>query len=375
MKLRRRSTALLTGAVCLTATLVPATAMAISSPAQSDDHATTQAVLDSVRKSQGAVGAGVTATGPKGSWDLSSGTGKLGADQPIQPTDRVRVASNTKVFVAAVVLQLVAEGKMNLDSSVEHYLPGVVKGNGYDGSKMTVRQVLQHETGLADFFTVDLFLNPLNHYRTYTPEQHLATALSRKPVFTPPGSKSSYSNTNYILAGMLISKVTGRTPAEEITSRIIQPLGLTSTYYPKTGDKFINGAHVRGYAGALGIHVDVTGAEPSMVGAAGALISTGVDMTKFVRALADGRVVPPGLLAEMRRTTAVSPSYGLGLFKVSLSCGGVAWGHNGLVSGYHSWAMATDDGRAAFVVVNAGPPHPVDTSQTVKILDSALCNS
>jgi D-alanyl-D-alanine carboxypeptidase len=371
MIFRRRSTALLAGAVCLTATLVPATATAV----RSDDHATTQAVLDSVRTSQGAVGAGVTATGPKGNWALSSGTGRLGADQPIQPTDRVRVASNTKMFIASVVLQLVAEGKMNLDASVEHYLPGVVKGNGYDGSKMTVRNVLQHETGLADYLTNDLLLNPLNHYRTYTPEEHLATALSRKPVFAEPGTSYSYSNSNYILAGMLIQKVTGRTPAEEITSRIIEPLGLTGTYYPETGDKWINGAHVRGYAGALGINLDVTGAEPSMAGAAGALISTGEDMTKFVRALADGQVVPPAQLAEMRKFTAVSGTYGLGLVRLSLSCGGVAWGHNGLLSGYHSWAMATDDGRAAFVIVNAGPPQPVDFTQTVKILDSALCNS
>jgi D-alanyl-D-alanine carboxypeptidase len=374
MKLRRRSTVLLAGAVCATATLVPAITMGAASADRSDDHAATQAVLDSVRKSQGAVGAGVTVTEPKGSWALSSGTGKLGADQPIKPTDRVRIASNTKMFVTSVVLQLVAEGKMSLDATVEHYLPGVIKGNGYDGTKITVRQLLQHTSGLAEYLTPDLLLNPLNHYRTYTPEQHLASALSRKPAFAP-GSAWGYSNTNFIVAGMLIQKVTGRTPAEEITDRIIKPLGLTGTYYPSTGDKFINGAHVRGYAGALGVYLDVTGAEPSMAGAAGALISTGADMTKFVQALADGRVVPSAQLAEMRRTTAVSTNYGLGLFRVSLSCGGVAWGHNGVLSGYHTWALATDDGRSAFMVENIGPPQPVDASQTVKVVDSALCNS
>jgi D-alanyl-D-alanine carboxypeptidase len=104
------------------------------------------------------------------------------------------------------------------------------------------------------------------------------------------------------------------------------------------------------------------------------LISTGADMTKFVRALADGRVVPAVQLAEMRATTAVAPNYGLGLLKIPLSCGKVAWGHDGILTGYHSWALATDDGRSAYMVENISYPQ-VDPNETLKVIDAALCES
>lgn len=337
----------------------------------SDDHAATQAALDRSRRTAGTPGAGLTVRDGEQVWSLSSGTGRLGANQPITGGDRVRIASNTKMYVAAVILQLVAEGKVVLDAPVERYLPGVVKSEHYDGRKITVRQLLQHTSGIAEYFTVELTKNPLNHYQTYSDSQHVRTAMGREPT-NAPGKKWSYSNTNYVLAGMLIRAVTGRSAADEITRRIIRPLGLGQTYYPKTGDKWLDGRHARGYMG-LGLYLDVTGAEPSMISAAGAMISTGTDMTKFLKALAEGRVLKPVQLAQMRRTIpGVSPSYGLGLAIGKVSCGAII-GHNGALDGYNTYAFTVVGGRQMFSSYNAYPGLASVSTDIGKALDSALC--
>lgn len=132
---------------------------------------------------------------------------------PVRPGDSFRVASTTKTFVSTVVLQLVGEGRLSLDDTVEHRLPGVVSGNGNDGGGITVRQLLQHTSGLYDY-TADLpVLTTRDGYldgrrTTWSPEQLVAVATKHAPNFEP-GDGWSYSNTNYTLAGMIIEKITG----------------------------------------------------------------------------------------------------------------------------------------------------------------------
>ncbi|MFC7729486.1 serine hydrolase domain-containing protein [Actinomadura keratinilytica] len=163
----------------------------------------------------------------------------------------MRIGSNTKTFVAATVMQLVGEGKVKLDEPIDTYLPGVVEGPDYDGKKITVRNLLGHTSGLPDyteFVDSDTAGVPS---RTYTAEELLEPALKHKAAF-PVGKRRRYSNTNYIVAGMLVTKVTGKPVGEAVTERVINRLGLRQTYWPRPGDKSVRKPRMEGYVAPPG---------------------------------------------------------------------------------------------------------------------------
>lgn len=359
------------GAGVLAAAVCAGTVVGSAAAVEWHGHDATQAVVDGFVR-DGAPGAMVYARDRRAMWTVGAGTAELGTQRPIRSGDRVRVASNTKMFTASVVLQLVAEGKVGLDDAIEEYLPGLVAGNGYDGRAITVRQLLQHTSGMADYIA-DILADPAGADHPWAPADLVHIGLSHPPLFAP-GTGWAYSNTGYVVLGMLVESVTGKDIGTEITQRLIEPLHLRDTSYPAAGDRRIPGPHAHGYYAFSGRPVaDVTELEPSIPGAAAALISTGPDLTRFVRALLAGRVVPPGLLAQMRTTVpAQGPDYGLGIREIPLPCGGTAWGHAGDMPGFDSFAAATEDGRAAFVVVNG---HLADSSAAAvrTAVETALC--
>jgi D-alanyl-D-alanine carboxypeptidase len=251
----------------------------------------------------------------------------------------------------------VGERRLSLDDTVEQWLPGVVRGHGNDGSRITVRQLLQHTSGIPDVGPDIPALNSADGYRaersrTYTLEELVGRAMRHPPVF-PPGRGWSYSNTNYTLAAMIVSKVTGRSWAREVNDRIIRPLDLedTSTPGPLTS---IRGPHAHSYTGfGTGNAIDVTELNPSMAVGSGSIISTAHDLNRFYSALLEGHLLEPAQLAEM---TAAKPApglgakYGLGLAEIPLPCGGSYFGHRGELLGYVTWVGATRDGARTAVV-------------------------
>jgi D-alanyl-D-alanine carboxypeptidase len=314
---------------------------------------------------------------------LVAGSARLDRPVPVPADGRVRAGSNTKTFTAVVVLQLVAEGQVELDAPIEKYLPGVVRGEGIDGGRITVRQLLQHTSGLPNY-TQYIGLESFEkiQHKFFQPHDLLAAALAHPAEFAP-GTSWQYSNTNYLLAGMLIERVTERPVQEQITERVIRKAGLRHTYWPQPGDQTIQGPHPHGYAAdSTGRIIDATEMDPSWGGAAGQLISTPGDLARFSRALLDGGLLPAAQLAEMRRTVdaPILPGwrYGLGLFSVPLSCGGVFWGHGGDIDGYETRGGATDDGRSVGLAVTALPgTFGNDAEQGVKAVmaatDTAFC--
>ncbi|MCT7657465.1 serine hydrolase domain-containing protein [Mycobacterium deserti] len=271
------------------------------------------------------------------------------------PNTHVRAASITKTFVAATVMQLVAEGRVDLDAPIETYLPGRIRGNGIDADAITMRQLLRHQSGLPEYFDKDTAppVEPV------TGEQLLDMALSRPAQF-PPGAEMRYTNTNYIVAGLVIEKVTTRPAVEEITRRIIAPLGLSETYFPAPGDTGLRQPFAHGYEIDDGGRTDVTDFNASAAGLAGGLISTNEDTTAFITALLDGRIVARPLLDQMMETVPMPGgdgllSYGLGLSKVSLPCGRTAWGHGGDLQGFHSFMAKTFDGPAISMTFTQSP--------------------
>jgi D-alanyl-D-alanine carboxypeptidase len=205
--------------------------------------------------------------------------------------------------------------------------------------------LLNHTSGLFNY-TEGLDLSPegwlAQRYRSWQPEELVALAVSHPPLFAP-GTDWSYSNTNYVLLGMVIEAVTGRGYATEIRNRIIRPLHLRQTESPGTRLD-IAGPHAHGYLPVDGSPVDVTRLNPSIAGAAGDLISSTADLNTFFKALLTGRLLRPAQLAEMQ-TTVAGHGYGLGLERETLPCGTEVFGHGGDIFGYATISLHTAAGR------------------------------
>ncbi|GAA2097956.1 serine hydrolase domain-containing protein [Actinomadura alba] len=346
------------------------------------DRRAVQRALDTLTGTYGLAGAAVEVAGPGcGRWTSASGVADVRTGRPMSAGQRVRIGSTTKTFTATVVLQLAAEGLVELDAPVERYLPGLIRGNGHDGRAITVRGLLRHTSGLPDHVSaLDWTRLDTFRFRRFEPREQVAVALA----LPRPGSAWNYSTTNYVIAGMLIEKVTGHGVTEEVTRRIIRPLGLRGTYWPG-GSTRIRGPHPRGYtlvteAGGDTRRTDVTEFDMSYGGAGGALVSTLADENRFFAALLGGRLLPPVRLAQMVRTVPADPErtwpgarYGLGLFSTPLRCGGRYWGHGGTVPGYDTAGGITADGRRVQLVLNQNIDSAEAHRTMLDAVQAALC--
>jgi D-alanyl-D-alanine carboxypeptidase len=369
--------------------MAASTAAAVAAPAPSVLQRDADKLLD-----QGAPGALVEMDTPDGKVKVRSGYGDTTAKTPVPWHANFRIGSATKTFTATMVLQLVGEGRLSLDDTVDHWLPGVVAGNGNDGTKITVRQLLQHTSGLPDYADALDFLKTAagfeaNRFRSLTAPKLAATAMKYRPSF-PPGTGWRYSNTNYLLAGMIMKKVTGNDWQDEVQRRIIAPLGLRNTYAPHAFP-YLPGPHALGYQRFASDEpaIDATVMSPSWADAAGAIISDTADVNTFLRALLGGRLLRPAQLRQMQ-TTVPAPEfdrffpgarYGLGLMWVPTSCGGY-WSHGGDIPGFKTRDGITADGRRSVVlsintdspVAKKGiPPAPHDVS--LDLMEHAFCTS
>jgi D-alanyl-D-alanine carboxypeptidase len=290
---------------------------------------------------------------------VSRGYDDVAARRPMSVEDRFRIGSVTKTFVSALVLQLVNEGKLSLEDSVEKWLPGLVP----NGGAITIRQLLSHRSGLFDYVRDQQLLAPYLHGHldhVWTPLQIVRIATKHKPLFAPGADgKQSYSNTNYVILGLVIEKVTGHPLAAELNTRIFRPLALRHTNLQLTPT--ILGRHAHGYTKAFGpTVVDITRISPSLFGAAGGIVSTPADVARFYRALLQGRLVPSRLVNAMKAREGRDPAhpelrYGLGLWRQPLRCS-LVWGHDGDVPGFMAIALNSGDGnRQIVVMINTDP--------------------
>ncbi|MFB7669215.1 serine hydrolase domain-containing protein [Kitasatospora sp. NPDC056138] len=321
---------------------------------QADPAALRQALDALVTRGGGTAALGEVRDQGRTVWRGATGVADLDTGAPARADGRFRIGSATKTFVATVVLQLVGERRVELDAPIERYLPGVVRG----GAGITVRQLLNHTSGLYDYLREPgLYYRPgddaslhdwlaVGRWTDYSPQQLIAIANRHEPDFAP-GTGWQYSNTNYIVAGLLIDKVTGHNWRQEVERRIIRPLGLTHTTLPTTATT-LPGHYAHGYVEPLsGGHLDVTELNPSFADAAGSAISSTEDLTRFNAALLGGRLLRPAELEEM--TTAHPTSdprlgYGLGLMRVTEPCGDF-WGHDGGIAGYTTTVLGDAGGR------------------------------
>jgi D-alanyl-D-alanine carboxypeptidase len=310
---------------------------------------------------------------------FTSGVRDLKTKAPIRATDRYRIGSVAKTFVATVVLQLVREGKLSLDDNVEHWLPGLVP----NGKNITIRHLLGHRSGLYDFtqdprVTKPYFRGDFAYY--WPPRKLVQISVQHKPT-TVPGAAFLYSATDYVLAGLIVQAATGDSLPAELAQRIFKPLGLKQTTFDVSGR--IAGAHSSGYyVLPNGQLQDVTALSPSWYWAAGNIVSTANDVTRFYRALFGGRLLSPQLLREMMTTAADQRGHlwGLGIDTSRLSCG-TYWGHDGATPGYDTVAYSSKDGlHQAVVYVNSITlTDKVGNAKAQKawarVVDAAYCSS
>lgn len=278
-------------------------------------------------------------------------------DAPIAAEDRFRVASVTKAMVATVVLQLVDEGGLTLDASLGSLLPGIVPA----AERITIRQLLNHTAGLPDYTNDEAFIASVysDPGRTWAPQELIAIANRGVPFFEPgaPGA-FAYSNTDYIVLGLVIERITGRSVAQALQTRIFDRLGMTSSSYSDT--PLLPSPYAEGYADVDDARPDFavgTLVSPTWGGAAGAVVSTASDLARFADALAAGTLLRSA--TQVIRVQIVPGSeirfpgdpffsgYGLGIIT------GNGWvGHNGAIPGYEVEMYAKPGVGSVVVLVN-----------------------
>jgi D-alanyl-D-alanine carboxypeptidase len=307
---------------------------------------------------------------------LAAGVDDLTTGARLRPAARLRVGSITKTFVATVVLQLVDEGRLRLDEPVATWLPGLLP----HGGAITVRHLLQHTSGLPDYVGTPGFMEGLPENPVYRPEELVALVADR-PLEFAPGTGFAYSNTGYVVAGLLVEAVTGNSLARELRTRILEPLDLEHTSFP-AAERRLGGYHARGYV--PGEHaptpqaapLDVTDINPSWAWAAGALVSNAADVSRFYRSLLGGRLLGPRLLEEMKTTVPdreTGDEYGLGIARMQTPCG-VFWGHEGALAGYVTLTLTSDDARrSAVLAVTMNPLPAASNGPYLQALELAVC--
>ncbi|UGT41256.1 beta-lactamase family protein [Nocardia yamanashiensis] len=334
--------------------------------------ATLRPIIEKLMRDNVIPGAAVRVESPRdGNWTATFGTGKLGANVPITADDHFRFGSNTKTMTVTVLLQLAQEGKLALEDPIGKYWPGVPNGD-----RITLAQLAEMRSGLFSYtfdeqFNADLDNQP---QKVWTPEQLLAIAFSH-PVQFEPGAKFDYCNTNTILLGLVIEKVTGKPVGDSFRKRIFEPLGLHQTSFPAATDNAIPDPHPQGYAFGTNVSTletfalppdqqaaavagtllpsDQTLSSPSWTWTAGGMISTVGDMTTYVKALADGTLLDAQM--QRQRIDSIAPidpanpqmaGYGLGIVRF----GTHLLGHDGQMPGFMTFIGSDPESGLTIVV-------------------------
>lgn len=339
-----------------TASSTTTTAASTTVALQKLDLATMDGIVKSVAEDLQVPGAVAILKTPDGDLTVKYGTGTRGQDAPVDPSEHVRIGSNTKTMTGTVILQLVQEGKIALDDPVSMYRPDVPNGDN-----ITIEQLLDMRSGLFNYTETAELNETLDNdpQKQWKPEELLALAFANPPYF-PPGEGYHYSNTNTVLLGLIAESLDGKPLPQIFQSRLFGPLGLSGTSFPDIADSSLPAPHPQGYVYGTNMDTltdralpdamqaaakdgtlqpnDVTDVNPSWAWAAGAGISTANDLVTWVQSLVGGELLGADLQAE--RLASVQPTspgsdsaqYGWGIAKL-----GPMFGHTGELPGFNSF--------------------------------------
>lgn len=310
-----------------------------------------QALLDKYVGSNGIPGMILALETQQGKWIGASGQANVATGEAMTPSMQVRIASITKPFTATLIMKLIEEGKLSLDDTVEKWLPGAIPA----GSRITVRMLLNHTSGLTDHEDVQEFdeQNLANPEREWTSKEILAIS-NKYGLKFEPGEKYEYCNTGYYILGMIIEKVTNDTVENQMQQRFFKPLGMSRTSI--TGDGMMSEPFAHGHAWlpTTGKVIDNSDWNFSWDWTAGSCVTTGNDMLTWTKALFNGRVVNEETLRQMTTPIAPSTNYGFGLSSMFFPLFGERMiGHNGANTGTHAvWLYLPESNRTIFAEMN-----------------------
>ncbi|MEI5524801.1 serine hydrolase domain-containing protein [Streptomyces brasiliscabiei] len=299
-------------------------------------------------------------------WTGASGLADVDTGRKVTPNMRHRVGSVSKTFTAVAVMQQVERGRISLDAPVTRYVPELFKGTGTDadsrerGDAITVRMLLNHTSHIGDYVLgafPSLQQNSTSsfdegRFRSISPRELVRLGLAAPATGSPGAQPGSYSNTNYVMAGLILEKVTGQKASTYITRNVIERAGLDDTSFPRT--PYIKGPHPRMYESFYGLidpPRDYSVYDMSWAYTAGAIVSTTDDLNRFYRLLLTGHLVGRASLAQMQRTVPVEIApgsaidYGLGIYPLDLRGCGRFWGHDGGVFGAGTMSFTAADGK------------------------------
>lgn len=353
--------------------------------------ATLQEQIPALMKENAIPGAAVLIrSGDQGDWKATFGTRAIGTDEPITLDEHWRIASNTKTMTATVMLQLVQEGKIKLEDPLSKYVQGFPNGD-----QISIGQLLEMRSGLYSYTSDPAFNATLDDdpRRVYTPDELLAIARPQPPLF-PPGEMFNYSNTNYVLLGVIIEQLTGKPIDEVFEQRIFEPLGLDDTSYPAADDPDIPRPHAQGYQFGTNVEtidsyalppdelpgaldgslppIESTILNHSAFFTAGAVISTLPDMADYVEAMVGGKLLDErtqeiriGSIQAMAAGAAGGYGYGLIEFRPEL------FGHDGQTPGFSSVIAYDPERDITIVVATTLSASPVNGANAAVVLTKA----
>ncbi|MFJ9061196.1 serine hydrolase domain-containing protein [Streptomyces sp. NPDC102409] len=302
--------------------------------------------IEDVRKKAGVPGAVVGLWMPgKGCYVRATGVADKATGEPMAADSFLRIGSETKTFTVTALLELVDDGLIGLDDPISRYVRGVPGGH-----RITLRHLAEMRSGLFPYTSDPGFIKALlsDPRRSFTPRETLAYGFRHANTFAP-GKQFQYSNTNLVLLGLVIEKISGHRLADFIHHRVLRPSHLRHTLFPQ-GAEFPE-PHPRGYTDQTldGRTADATNWNPSWAWAAGAMISDLQDLRRWARIVATGTLLSPGTQAQRLRTLPTGfpgTSYGLGIFETN------GWiGHNGSIPGYETVTVHLPARKATLVIM------------------------
>lgn len=311
---------------------------------------------------------------PQGTWMSAYGVADPSIGAPMQVGMHTRIGSVTKTFTGTLLMQLAEDKKLSLDDTIGKYIPGIP-----NGGQITLRQLASMTSGIASYtmnssFTDAYFAKPET---IFTPTELVAAGVEKSPIFAP-GEQFHYSNTNTVLLGLVIEKVTGEPVSDVFAERILKPLGLTSTSWP--GDQtvmpepYAQGFTLQGDSASPSAPSNATNWNPAWGFTAGELISNAPDLLTYGRALATGQ----GLLDTASQTERLTSFPGAAGYGIAVGCIGGWVGHTGELPGYNT-SLFYDTTTDTTVVVQTNSDIPSGNCEASPVLTddprTAVCSS
>lgn len=318
--------------------------------AQAPDTAKIDQFFDRLAEKNKAMGSMVVAKDGKVIYARSIGYGQTGGAEkkPLTAASRFRIGSITKMFTAAMILQLVEEGKLKLTDTLDKFFPQVP-----NAKKITIEQILTHRSGIPNVKREQNSQENLNTIPV-TRDEILALIVKSTPDFVP-GERLSYSNSGYQLLGLILEKVTGKAYGEALRTRIASKIGLADTYIA-AGNIDVRKNEALTYMNLGGDWKQMPETHPSLLFSAGAIVSTPNDLAKFIRALFDGKIVSKESLALMK---TIRDGDGFGMMEPFMFAGKTFYGHTGGADNYGAWLAYLPEEKLAVAYTTNAKVYPV----------------